>query len=59
MSEIIKVLMERDGMAKEDAEEVFDMAKLELNERLQAGELPSNFCQEYFGLEEDYLFELI
>ena len=59
---IVKVLMSRDGMDVEDAiREVGDVAE-ELRIRLSEGygyEGCYNICEEYFGLEPDYLMDLM
>ncbi len=59
MNEIVKILMVRDGMSREDAEGVLDMARLDLAERLVAGEIPDDICMEYFGIEADYIMDLL
>ena len=59
MSEIKKVLMERDGITEQEAEDLIEEARAELQDRLETGEMPYNICQEYFGLEPDYIMELI
>jgi len=59
MNEIIKVLVERDGLTKTEAKKEFKEAQEELNRRLVAGEDCYDICEEYFGLEPDYLMDLI
>ena len=59
MNSIIKVLMDRDGLSRSEAVELFKEAQKELNDRLAAGEDCYDICQEYFGLEPDYLMDLI
>ena len=59
MLNLIKVLMERDGLTKAEAEKQVREATQELNTRLAEGELPFDLCQELFGLEPDYLEDLI
>lgn len=56
---IAEILMKRDGMTKEDADDLIEEARESLNERLEAGEMPFNICGEFFGLEPDYIDELI
>lgn len=61
MGEKIKqVLMGRDGMSAEDAEEVIETAVMEMQEAVAAGDcwLLEELCAEHFGLEPDYLDEL-
>ncbi len=56
---IKEVLIERDGMSEEEAEDEIKAAQEDLNERLEAGEMPFNLCEEWFGLEPDYLEEFM
>ncbi|MDA3855378.1 MAG: hypothetical protein PF569_03905 [Candidatus Woesearchaeota archaeon] len=60
MSEsLLKVLMERDGMSEADAREEIEDAKIELNSLLEDGEIPYDYCMDRWGLEPDYLEELL
>lgn len=61
MLSIRKVLMERDGLTAEEAEAAIWEAKEALTEYLEAGDLFSaeDICAEYFGLEPDYIVELL
>ena len=59
MSSIKKVLMERDGMSEKEAEDLIMDAKADMNERLADGEMPEDICEEWFGLEPDYIFDLM
>ena len=59
MNSIKVVLMTRDGMSEHQAEEAISECKAELLERIKDGEMPFDICAEYFGLEPDYLMELI
>lgn len=55
MGESIKeILMRRDNMSAEDADELIEQAK----EAIHDGEDPEEVLAEYFGLEPDYIFEL-
>ena len=56
---IKEILMRRDGMSASEADELIMEAQEELLNRLGDGEMPYDICQEYFGLEPDYLTELI
>lgn len=58
---ILEVLMYRDNMSLVEANDLIDEAKIMLNEYLQEGDTSSasEICREYFGLEEDYIFELL
>lgn len=59
MQTIKQVLMERDGMSEHEAEILISQAKDDLLDRLANGELPDDICQEWFGLEPDYIMELL
>jgi hypothetical protein len=57
--EIIKILMERDGLTEEEAEERVD----EVREMFEDCEYNSTECElimaEELGLEPDYVFDLL
>lgn len=59
MESIKDVLMNRDGMSEEDAVNLINDAREDLNDRLMNGEDASDICSEWFGLEPDYLMELL
>lgn len=60
MSEIKKILMERDGMSEAEASDLIKEATEDLNARLLEGDSSAeDICSEYFGLEPDYLMELL
>ena len=53
------VLMDR-GMTEEEAEDLINEAKADLAERLADDDDKAyNICEEWFGLEPDYVMELI
>ena len=52
------VLIRRDGMTPEEAAETVEEARMELAKRLEDGDTPMDFCEEWFGLEPDYLDQL-
>jgi len=60
MESIKQVLMHRDGMTADEAEDEINEAKETLQLYLQDGDTSSAYdiCQEYFGLEPNYLHEL-
>jgi hypothetical protein len=58
-STIKEVLIERDGMSPNNADELINQATQDLNERLLNGEMPFDICEEWFGLEADYIDELL
>ena len=59
MENIKQVLMRRDDMSEEEAKELISDAKRDLHSRLEEGEMPDSICAEWFGLEEDYVMELL
>ena len=59
MRSIKQILMTRDNMSEAAANDLIADAKEDLNNRLEAGELPFEICSEWFGLEEDYIEELV
>ena len=61
MESIKEVLMRRDGMSSEEADEEIEEARGMMKEYLDEGDLDSasNICQEMFGLEPDYIQELM
>lgn len=58
---IKQILMERDGMSDDEARNLIIQADVELNYRLEDGDLDAAYdiCDEFFGLEPDYLHELL
>lgn len=56
---IVEVITERDGMTENEATALIDEARRELYKRLDEGEMPYDLCEEFFGLEPDYLEELL
>ena len=61
METIKQVLMRRDGMSRIEAEELISEARNQLQEYLEDGDLEGaeNICEEFFGLEPDFLVELL
>ena len=59
MRSIKQVLMDRDGLTEDEALDIMAECKEDLQNRLAKGEMPFDICEEYFGLEPDYLDELI
>lgn len=54
MTELLKVLMEREDCSENEAQEMID----DMREQIEEGEDPEEVLFEY-GLEPDYLFDLI
>ena len=65
MERIVKILMERDDLSEDEAQEQFELAQLDFNERMDAGSANvclfdlDDFCEEHFGLEPDYLDDFL
>jgi hypothetical protein len=57
---IKEVLMRRDGMSEAEADDLILEAKEDLLQRIEDND-PSaeDVCQDWFGLEPDYLIELL
>ena len=53
MNRVVKILMERDGITREDAEEQVEVCR----EALEAGD--GEAIQYYLGLEDDYIFDIL
>jgi len=53
------ILIRRDGISSPEADQLIADATKDLNDRLAEGETPDDICNEWFGLEPDYIFELI
>lgn len=61
MRTIKAMLMARDGMMDTEADDLIEEAKEAMQEYLAEGDMESahDICAEFFGLEPDYLMELI
>ena len=60
MNNIIKVLMERDNMSYEDAKEYLEQSRQEFYEQCSEPDFDfDEFMSDAFGLEPDYIFDLI
>lgn len=57
---ILTVLLEQ-GYTLDDARELIQEAKDEMNRRIENGNMEDAFyiCEEYFGLEPDYITDLM
>ena len=58
---IQKILMDRDGITLSEANEIVADAKEQLDIYMAEDDMSSGFdiCEEFFGLEPDYLEELL
>ena len=62
MPETIKtILMQRDHLNEDEAQDLIDQAREALQDYLKSGDTESAYevCGEFFGLEPDYLYSLI
>lgn len=55
MSELKQIIMERDELTSEQADELIEDAR----QRVLEGEDPAEVLEEEFGLEPDYFWDLI
>lgn len=58
MNNLKAVLMSRDGLSAEQADERIDELREKLKECLAEGSHPFDFMQDECGLEPDYLYDL-
>ena len=56
---IVEILMERDRIPREEAQQRVDQAREDFNERLAQGRPPWDLCYEHFNLDEDFLDEFL
>lgn len=54
-SELVQVLMDRDGMDRDEAERLVADARREVED----GEDPEEILHDWFGLEPDYIYDLM
>lgn len=59
METLINILMRRDGLSEEEAQDQINECRTGLFSRLEEGDMPFDIMEEHFGLEPDYLEELI
>jgi hypothetical protein len=59
MKSIKEVIMKRDGLNSREADDLISEAREQFNAYVSNGEfhLAEEICQDYFGLEPDYLVE--
>lgn len=55
VNSIREVLMRRDGLSGEEADELIAEAR----EELAKGRAPEEICEDWFGLEPDYIWDLV
>ncbi len=54
-NEIVRILMKRDGMERDEAEDLLRDARAAVED----GEDPEEILADWFGLEPDYVFDLL
>ncbi len=56
---IKSILIRRDKMTSDEADDLIQEARQQFNSYLEAGDITSaeDICSEYFGLEPDYIIE--
>ena len=54
-NEIVRILMRRDGMERDEAEELLRDARADV----ENGEDPAEVLVAFFGLEPDYVWDLL
>ena len=61
MDKLVDVLMRRDSLNRADAMKLIREARADLHKRLSEGEGvdDQDFMEEWFGLEPDYVIELL
>ena len=59
MSQLKNILIQRDGYTEEEADKQIEACRQDLMERLENGETPDDILEEWFGLEPDYLFDIM
>jgi hypothetical protein len=61
MESIKQILMKRDGVSENEADNQIDIAVEELMEALQSGDMDvaEDICLDHFGLEPDYIMDLL
>lgn len=59
MKSLKEVLMDRDGLTSEEADKRIAEAKEDIMDRLGEGDMCFDYMVEEFGLEPDYLEDLI
>ena len=60
-NEVIRILMERDGMTKDEALSYYKEVRAEMNEAIADGDydLAEEIMYDELGLEMDYVFDMI
>lgn len=61
MNRVVKILMERDGLSKEDAYDLVKDVRAEMKDAIACGDydLAEEIIESDLGLEPDYIFDII
>jgi len=61
MEKLVEVLIRRDNLTKEDAEERIEEVRDQLDQYIEERDIiaTEEICDEFFGLEADYIFDLL
>lgn len=61
MKTIKQIIMQRDGLTSQEADNLIADAQATFDAYMGEGDLDSaeNICEEFFGLEPDYLIEFL
>ena len=61
MNRIVKILMQRDEMSKEEAQELLQETRDAMMAAIDAGDFfeVEDIMADYLGLEPDYIFDII
>ena len=61
MKSIKEIIMQRDSLSDKEAVKLIEEAREQMHRYLQQGDMDSAYhiCEEYFGLEPDYLTQLM
>ncbi|GAA5521520.1 hypothetical protein LQ318_07195 [Aliifodinibius salicampi] len=61
MKNIKEILLQRDNLSEKEADDLIREARDQMDRYLQRGDIDSAYhiCEEYFGLEPDYITQLM
>lgn len=61
MNRVVKIIMERDNLTQEEAQETVDLCKEEIHNAIEDGRWyeVEDIVADYLGLEPDYIMDLL
>lgn len=59
MKSLKETIMKRDNLSEKEADDLIKRARNDLYGRFEHGEQPDDICSEWFGLEPDYIMDLM